>query len=131
MMPILLLFVLTAQVSGPPPEPHVVPAIAAATYENFTKVEPRHRVGLFHRLTQWNRATLMREQLERWRQQHADRFSPEQLSAVAEYLSILDQLVSGTRASRDRELAVKERLEKLFTAAELQQASVLTGAYIP
>ena len=132
MMPILLLLVLMAQDTGPPPVPeNVVPAIAAATYENFTKVDPRARVPLFHRLTQWNRATLMREHLERWRRQNADRLSQEQLSAVAEYLAIIEQLASGTRAGRDRERALSERLEQLFTPDDLQQASVLTGACIP
>lgn len=131
MIPILVLFVLTTQVGQPPPDPQVSPAITAATYENFMKVEPRHRAHLFNRLTQWNQATLLREQLQRWRQQNADRFSQEQLSAVAEYLVVLDQLVAGSRASSERRLALNGRLEKLFTAAELEQASVLTGTYIP
>lgn len=131
MMPTLLMLALMAQDYAVPPAVPQSPGIAAATYESFIKVDPRARVPLFHRLTQWNRATLMREHLERWRLQNADRLSADQVSAVAEYLAAIEQLASGTRAGRDRERALHERLEALFTPAELQQASVLTGTYIP
>jgi hypothetical protein len=131
----LLLLVLMAEVGVQLPGVEVpatqIPGIAAASYENFMKVEPGSRVGLFHRLTRWNRATLMREHLERWRQQNADRLSQEQLSAVAEYGALVEQLVSGTRTARDRERGLKERFQKLFTPSELEQVSVLTGTYIP
>jgi hypothetical protein len=73
----------------------------------------------------------MREHLERWRQQNADRLSQEQLSAVAEYGALVEQLLSGTRTARDRERGLKERFQKLFTPSELEQVSVLTGTYIP
>jgi hypothetical protein len=132
MMHALLLAALAAVPIGlmqPPPPAAAAPAAAATTtedlgYDAFCKKDEREKRRLFRAATPLQQSVLARTQIERWRETHRARQTPEQLAALDELWTLATpQLFERTPEGKARMATFEARASSVFTGTVLDQLS--------
>jgi hypothetical protein len=105
---------------------------APIDYETFCKIpDMESKRSAFMATTAENRATLIRTQLERWRDANKAKLKPEQIASLADLIAAItpDTYKDGPEgeAQRIKSHAVIEKQNALFTPAEIQAMQPSAG----
>ena len=117
-----------AQQANPAPP---APAAAELEYDAFCKKTQQEKRSLFRAATAAQKAAIMRNQMERFRDANRGRLTKEQLDLLAEALAALTPAAfEDNKEAQAKMAALSDRLEKAFSSAD-QDAMDRDGPCIP